>query len=211
MASILAADIAAIEPKKALDAGAGELRTFPLFPAGSYTGIVLDASEIAAGLTRQAKHVKKNGRPNFVVTDLNGDFGFLGMFDLVVCTGTAAQLTNAVDTLRRLAAHVRTGGTMLVEIPVEMLTPVLHGVVADDFERVEVVALDTLGLPPYPECLRPLGLARNEIVEGRNMILSAEDIERLLRFAVDEMNAEPFIEKAMSAYIRCYGSRSRNR
>ncbi len=92
-----------VAPKKALDAGAGKLRNFWMFPKGSYTGVGKQRGDLKDGRAMCSDQIKVLGNPDLHVFDLNNDFHFFGPFDMVVCTGTADYFDDPADVLRRMA------------------------------------------------------------------------------------------------------------
>ena len=215
IASLLGADIALANPHRALDAGAGELRTFPLFPAGSYTGVGLEQSSFEAGLKRHAKRIARMGTPTLIIADLEGDLDNLGQFDLVVCTATAIYFKNMPRTLVRLASLITQNGRMLFDIPAACVDDVIRSGLVELFENVEVIPYDCLGVPKFPECLSHLNLhslqerlRRSKAEEPATLKIPQEELDAFFQHVVHEMTTATPISQCRSAYIRCVGRRT---
>jgi hypothetical protein len=211
LASLLGADIALAKPRRALDAGAGELRSFPLFPAGSYTGVGLEQSSFDAGLKRQAKRIARWGQPKLIVADLDGDVSTLGEFDLVVCTRTAFYFKNMPRTLLQLANLITENGRMLFDIPADRLDDVIGSGLVELFENVEVIAYDCLGVPEFPDCFDHLNLQslKDRLQESKNEKpeIPQAELDAFFQHVVHEMTTAAPVSQCRYVYIRCFGRR----
>jgi len=211
LASMLAADIRSVAPKRALDAGAGVLRTLQLFPPGSYTGVGLYLEELENGLNHQSAFVAQFGAPTLIQADLNGDCRFLGEYDLVVCTGTASYFNNPPDTICRLADLVLTRGAMLIEIPMNLFRPIKASRLVAMFQRIDAVPYNCHGIPEdVPSCIihLDLQLTGRKAREGAaksfgEEVYSDQDIETLKALTVLEMESPTVFAQSQSVYLRC--------
>jgi SAM-dependent methyltransferase len=209
LASLVANDIAALDPKRALDAGAGELRMFPLFPPGSYTGVGLNREEFDLGVRRHTLTAEDLPHANMIVADLNQEFAFLGVFDLVVCTGTAHSFTDPARTLMRLAQRLAPGGNMLFQVPTALLENIKDAGIGAMFDRVEVIPYDSRGVPPPPECFQHLGVDLKQKPDG-SYEMTPKIRQALRELCIDEMNTESGLSASKSLYFRCIGRKDKD-
>jgi hypothetical protein len=139
--SLLCRDIRDAGPVRALDAGAGELRNYWMFP-GHYVGITISEKEYFAGVRRWADTglFPATFRPEVYLMRLERDFAFLGLFQLVVCTNTIKYVTNPCDAIARLAERVAQHGSLLLSGPIEYLAPVVP-ILEPEFGKLDLVYL----------------------------------------------------------------------
>jgi hypothetical protein len=114
--NLLQHDIAAADPARSLDAGAGELRNFWMFP-GQYFGISHRKATFLRGLQYEvnAEIIAERGMPHVYLQRLESDFSYLGAFDLVACTFTLEYVQDRLSAALRLSDRVSRGGTCLLE------------------------------------------------------------------------------------------------
>jgi SAM-dependent methyltransferase len=205
MASLVANDIATINPKRALDAGAGELRMFSLFPPGSYTGVGLSREEFEMGIRRHKLTAEDLAQSKIIVADLNKDFAFLGSFDLVVCTGTAHSFSEPAHTLKRLAQRLVPRGNMLFQTPAVFFENIKDVGIGAMFDRVEVVPYDSLGIPPPPACFQHLEADELRRNPDGFYAITPKIRQALRKLCIDEMNANTGLSTSKSLYFRCIG------
>jgi len=132
-------DIRSCSPSRSLDAGAGELRNYWMFP-GHYVGISHNRPAYARGLVRgfNPNIVREKGPPEVYLMRLERDFSFLGLFDLCVCTQTIAYMDNPIDVAGRLADRVKAGGTLILDDIIEREGQ-YRAALADKFDDIEVI------------------------------------------------------------------------
>ena len=155
-------------PKKALDAGAGKLRNFWMFPKGSYTGVGKQRGDLKDGRAMCSDQIKVLGNPDLHVFDLNNDFHFFGPFDMVVCTGTADYFDDPADVLRRMGLLLTKGGTLVFEIKSERFQELNDVGLGELFSISEAVPFNCLGVPIAPEYVARelLGVSKKEFDNG---------------------------------------------
>jgi hypothetical protein len=144
MLHLLAHHINSLNPLRSLDAGAGELRNYWMFP-NHYVGISRNRAEFFRGMeimfTPQIQLVKP--RPEVYLMRLESDFSFLGEFDLCVCTRTIFYVADRFDVLQRLSARVKEGGALIFDDDIVHLDRYLD-LLNDQYESISVIywALD---------------------------------------------------------------------
>lgn len=138
MFHLLYRDIVAHNPARSLEAGAGQLRNFWMYP-GAYVGISHNRPAYFRGLTRGLNRplIRKNGPPEVYLMRLERDFSFLGLFNLCVCTQTIFYVDNPVDVGRRLAERLDKGGALILDDEIERLDQYI-AVLAPLFETLDV-------------------------------------------------------------------------
>lgn len=104
-----------LRPSRSLDAGAGELRNFWMFPKG-YTGIALSPYQLRVGLERPPtpELTERGWIPDLYAMRLQSDFSFLGTFDFAVSTNTLVYVPEYADVAARMSDRVREGGSMII-------------------------------------------------------------------------------------------------
>ena len=135
---MLAREIAALAPRRSLDAGCGELRNFRMFP-NDYVGIGRSYDDYFVGLERETGSPNPPRKPPEVyLMRLESDFSFIGPVDLSVCTNVMGYIDDKAALLRKLANLTRKGGALMVDdvvaqfdLYVDTLTPL--------FDQLEVV------------------------------------------------------------------------
>lgn len=115
MFHLLAHHIKSVNPRRGLDAGAGELRNYWMFP-NNYIGISHNRADYFRGMKTTVPHLLTvKPKPKVYLMRLESDFSFLGEFDLCVCTRTLLYVADHVDVVRRLSERVDKGGALIVE------------------------------------------------------------------------------------------------
>jgi len=114
--NLLFRDIASLRPTTSLDAGAGDLANYWMFP-GKYCGVGKHLERLKEGIAHahNKKFFEQRGFPSLYRLDLDKDISFLGPFDLCVCTETIFYLDDPVSAVRRLIDTVRQGGNLIMD------------------------------------------------------------------------------------------------
>ncbi len=206
VASLLFSDIRDIKPRQALDAGAGRLRNFAMFPPGTYTGVSNDMPDMERGLEEQAKLISKKGAPLLVELDLNEKFTYLGNYDLVVSTATLDYLLDPIDTLERLADLILPNGNALFSISFGRAREIKNSKLPSMFREVEAVPVGN-----NTRSRNLLEFVREECGEfatldnqGEFSMKNTPEVrERMWELAVQEMTSPTNMSYADHLYVRC--------
>jgi hypothetical protein len=131
--------INSLNPQRSLDAGAGELRNYWMFP-NHYVGIGHERAEFFKGMKRPPtpELMLVKPRPEVYLMRLESDFSFLGEFDLCVCTRTIFYVDDRFDVIQRLSARVKDGGALIFDDYIEHVDRYL-ALLKDQYEDVSVV------------------------------------------------------------------------
>ncbi len=119
---LLHTHIKMVSPASSLDAGAGELRNYWMFP-GKYVGIALSRPAYFLGLERAEYRKLATNKilPEVYLMRLESDFSFLGSFELCVSTFTLEYVQDRFDVVQRLSDRVSQNGSLIVEGPLSTL------------------------------------------------------------------------------------------
>ena len=208
MSSVIYRDIQAAAPRRALDAGAGKLKNFFMFPRGSYHGLGLDKAPMEQALESMTDVLAQRAVPTMYAMDLNEDFHSIGPFDLVVCTGTTAYLADPVDCVRRLALLLNAGGTLLFDMATERFPQLAAGDLGNLFENVTYFAYDCLGIPESPADIARDILGAPAFATDLcdfAVDLTDEMKNRLFKLSRTEMETNCEISAAKQLYVSCRG------
>lgn len=133
---LLAYHVEILAPRRTLDAGCGELRTFSIYP-GEYVGITHNRPVFYQGVVKNQGLIAVRGFPEVYLMRLESDFSFIAPVDLAVCTFTIGYVDGRIDVLRRLAQRVRHGGSLIFTDDTEFQSEMLN-VLEAEFEQIEV-------------------------------------------------------------------------
>ena len=133
-------------PRDVLDAGAGLLRNYPLFP-GSYTTIGIDAEELRHGIESNSALITPDRIPKVYELDMNEEFGFLGPFDYCVCTATLDYMTDPFFSIGCMEAMLRKRGHLFFTLGDKAKGLALAERLALSFEWVFVVYYGSTDTP----------------------------------------------------------------